>query len=104
MITVRFRHDGTVDIYTWSAFNSPGGAAFQFSYGGYFGAMSGVIFKIVQDATHRTYFLGDMRLRQWWQIYQEAAGTYLTETQAGFFALSNNGSPALCECFHLTLS
>lgn len=101
IVTWRWNNQNTQDIYYWTSFNSP--SASQMSTSLQMWGQAGIICKIVQDATHRTYYVGDYRLRQFIQIYQEAANNNLTETAVGFFGLASNSFSVLCEGFHLTI-
>ena len=51
--------------------------------------------KIVVDASHRTYYLG-FNNHDWIQLYQEAAGSYMTEDQVGFYADSGGSGYPNC--------
>lgn len=100
LITWRFTQTPFAnDIYYWSVYNNP---VTQFdTHGISHWGMSGVFCKIVQDSTHRTFYIMDSRLRTSVQIFQQTALTSLTENAVGFFALSNNGLHAFVEGFHL---
>jgi hypothetical protein len=91
-----------VDIYYWSAFNS---FTTQFTTTSMVPlGNNGVFCKIVQDATHRTFYQADRRMRNWTQVFQQTALTSFTETQAGFFCNADSTTPAIIEGFHLVLS
>jgi hypothetical protein len=102
-IVWRFPNAGqAADIYYWATFNS---FTTQFAVAGLssFGN-EGIFCRIIQDATHRTFYQSDRRMRNWTQIFQQTALTSFTETQAGFFINCDSTSPGILEGFHLTLS
>lgn len=99
IITWRFTQSPSAnDIYYWSTFSNPVTQFTTVSLN-YWG-MPGIFCKIVQDATHRTFYYGDWRRRAWLQCFQQTALTSLTENAAGFFVLTDNGTHAFCEGFH----
>lgn len=100
LLTWRFTNVPDQDIYYWSTFNNP--SASQSGNSFRFWGQDVIICRIVQDASKRTFYLGDSRLRAFTQVFQQNANTNLTETNAGFFALSSNGLGAICELVHYT--
>lgn len=91
-----------VDIYYWSAFNN---FVTQFTTIGMVPlGNNGVFCRIIQDATHRTYYQADRRMRNWTQVFQQTALTSLTETQVGFFCNCDSLDPAILDAFHFTVT
>ena len=103
LIVWRFPNPGSQpDIYYWSAFNN---FVTQFSISGLFPLSGeGLFCRIIQDATHRTFYQSDRRMRNWTQMFQQTALTSLTENAAGFFMNNDSTYPGILEGFHYTVS
>lgn len=54
-----------------------------------------ISFKIVEDGTHRTWYVSRDCGLQWYQLFQEATGSFITPNEAGFGGISVTNTSTL---------